>query len=91
MQLIKQANTPIHWTLKVFLTIFAFALLHNHHLLIKTLSVHMQHLLEKETVLHFFLHDTPAGKNLNAIKVIQANGMTTNDTSQTPFGLSIIL
>jgi hypothetical protein len=43
------------------------------------------HMLEKETVLHFFLHDTPGGSSPSAVRVVQANG-TVHNTSLTPFG-----
>jgi hypothetical protein len=43
------------------------------------------HMFWKETVLHFFLHDTPGGCSHSAVRVVQANG-TAHDTSLTPFG-----
>ncbi|XP_059436458.1 dirigent protein 4-like [Corylus avellana] len=43
------------------------------------------HMLEKETVLHFFLHDTPGGSRPSAVRVVQAKG-TTHNTSLTPLG-----
>lgn len=42
-------------------------------------------MLEKETVLHFFLHDTPGGNSPSAVRVVQTN-RTVHDTSRTPFG-----
>ncbi|XP_010540182.1 PREDICTED: dirigent protein 4-like [Tarenaya hassleriana] len=42
--------------------------------------------LEKETTLHFFLHDTPGGRNPSAVKIVAPSDQSRDDTSQTPFG-----
>ncbi|CAK9162070.1 unnamed protein product [Ilex paraguariensis] len=48
---------------------------------------------EKETHLHFFIHDIITGKNPTALKVAQANltGIDTNPTGPTPFGSTFVV
>ncbi|KAK3194978.1 hypothetical protein Dsin_026288 [Dipteronia sinensis] len=81
MQLV-QARSVMLWSLTVFM--FSIILLQHYHY---SLRSHYQLLSEKETTLHFFLHDTPGGPNPSAVRIIQSNaGLAANSTALTPFG-----